>query len=222
MEIEVQNHSTNPTAIHWHGIELENYYDGVPGWSRSDKEITPAISPGTSFVARFTPPRPGTFIYHSHWHDSKQIQNGLYGPLIVLEPGQQLNADEDRSFVFSVGVYRPLGFMLLINGQPAPDPAPLQVGKHYRFRLINITDEGADLRVRLTSKQVPVTWKVVARDGADLAPGQIVESTADMILTVGATVDVDVTPADGGFLGLEISSESLGASATFPFMTMPK
>jgi FtsP/CotA-like multicopper oxidase with cupredoxin domain len=218
VEIEVQNHSSSPTAIHWHGIELENYYDGVPGWSRSDKEITSAIAPGTSFVARFTPPRAGTFIYHSHWHDPKQIQNGLYGPLIVLPPGESLNAEQDHSFVFSVGIYPPLGFMLLINGQPAPDPRPLKVGMRYRFRLINITDEGADLRVRLTSQQKPVTWKVTARDGADLPADQITDSAADMILTVGATCDVELTPSDSGPLDLEISSEGLGASATFPFL----
>jgi hypothetical protein len=108
--------------------------------------------------------------------------------------------------------------MLLINGQPAPDPRPLKVGMRYRFRLINITDEGADLRVRLTSQQKPVTWKVTARDGADLPADQITDSAADMILTVGATCDVELTPSDSGPLDLEISSEGLGASATFPFL----
>jgi FtsP/CotA-like multicopper oxidase with cupredoxin domain len=33
VEIEVVNRVKDPTAIHWHGIELESYYDGVPGWS---------------------------------------------------------------------------------------------------------------------------------------------------------------------------------------------
>ena len=54
--IEVRNLTGNPTAIHWHGIELESYYDGVPGWTGSGGQTTPAITPGGSFVAHMTPP----------------------------------------------------------------------------------------------------------------------------------------------------------------------
>jgi manganese oxidase len=218
VEIEIKNESHNPTAIHWHGIELETYYDGVPGWSGSGQQITPPIAPGTSFVARFTPPRAGTFIYHTHWHDQTQIQNGLYGPLIVLEPGQKLDPDLDRTFVFSVGVYPPLGFMMLINGQPGPDPLPLHTGKRYRFRLINITDDGSDMRVRFLLKGALISWRVVAKDGADLPPTQIVTTPADMFLTVGATCDVEVTLDQPGFAALRISSELLEDVAQYPFI----
>jgi len=48
VEIEIVNKLRQPTAIHWHGIELESYYDGVPGWTGSNAEITPAIAPGSS------------------------------------------------------------------------------------------------------------------------------------------------------------------------------
>jgi FtsP/CotA-like multicopper oxidase with cupredoxin domain len=90
VEIEVVNRLKDPTAIHWHGIELESYYDGVPGWSGAGTKITPPIAPGTSCVARMTPPSAGTFIYHTHWHDQFQLINGIYGQLIVLPPGEQL------------------------------------------------------------------------------------------------------------------------------------
>jgi manganese oxidase len=89
-EVEVKNTTSDPTAIHWHGMELESYYDGVPGWTGSDQQTSPPIAPGTSFVARMTPPRAGTFVYHTHWHDEKQLVNGVYGPLIVLEPGRNM------------------------------------------------------------------------------------------------------------------------------------
>ena len=220
VDIEIKNQSSGPTAIHWHGIELESYYDGVPGWSGSGQQITPAVAPGTSFVARITPPRAGTFIYHSHWHDDTGIRNGLYGPLIVLEPGQKLDPDEDRIFVFSVGIYAPLGFMMLINGQPGPDPLPLRAGKRYRFRLINITDEGSDLRVRLLFKDEPVSWRVVAKDGADLPPAQIVTSSDDMFLPVGSTCDLEVMLEKPGQPQLEISSEVLGDVAMQPFLVL--
>lgn len=65
VEIEVVNKLKDPTAIHWHGIELESYYDGVPGWSDMDKQIAPPIAPGSSFTAHIIPPRAGSFIYHT-------------------------------------------------------------------------------------------------------------------------------------------------------------
>jgi FtsP/CotA-like multicopper oxidase with cupredoxin domain len=203
-EIEVKNQSINPTAIHWHGIELESYYDGVSGWTGSSAQTTPPIAPGTSFIAHMTPPRAGTFIYHTHWHDALQIRNGLYGPLIVLDPGQKYDPEHDRTFVFSIGKYDPFGFLLLLNGTPQPDGMELHTATRYRLRLINITSNAVDLKVRLTSKGVPVQWKVIARDGADLPSAQLKMSPADMGLTVGSTCDVEYQADTPGPADLEI------------------
>src|SRR5580704_4234632 len=103
VEIEIVNRLKDPTAIHWHGIELDSYFDGVPGRSGAGTQITPSIEPGTSFVARMTPPRAGTFIYHTHWHDPSQLTNGIYGPLLVLPPGEKFDPSSDLTFVFSIG-----------------------------------------------------------------------------------------------------------------------
>ncbi|MGB9235361.1 MAG: multicopper oxidase domain-containing protein [Terriglobales bacterium] len=215
-EIEVKNQSTSPTAIHWHGIELESYYDGVAGWTGSGQQTTPPVAPGTSFIARMTPPRAGTFIYHTHWHDDAQLRNGLYGPLIVLEPGQKYDPEHDRSFVFSIGKYDPLGFMLLVNGKPEPYPVKLKIGTRYRLRFMNITDNISELRVRLTTKDVPVQWKVIAKDGADLPPAQLKYSTADMGITVGETYDVEYQTETAGFASLQIWLPSFPVTVTQP------
>jgi FtsP/CotA-like multicopper oxidase with cupredoxin domain len=215
-EIEVKNLTSNPTAIHWHGLELESYYDGVPGWSGSGQQTTPAVAPGTSFVARFTPPRAGTLIYHTHWHDVIQLRNGLYGPLIVLEPGQKYDPELDKIFVFSMGKYIPFGLILLVNGHPEPDPIELHTGIRYRLRFINITDEESDLRVRLTNKDVPVQWKVIAKDGADLPPGQVRFSKADMGISVGETYDVEYQAEAPGLAELEIWQPSFPSKVTLP------
>jgi FtsP/CotA-like multicopper oxidase with cupredoxin domain len=215
-EIEVKNQSSNPTVIHWHGIELESYYDGVAGWTGSGQQTTPPVAPGTSFIARMTPPRAGTFIYHTHWHDDVQLRNGLYGPLIVLEQGQKYNAEHDRTFVFSMGKYDPFGFMLLVNGYPQPDPVELHTATRYRLRLINITDGAADLRVRLTNKGVPVQWKVIAKDGANLPPAQLRLATADMGITVGSTYDVEYQADSPGIADLEIRQPSFPTPVTLP------
>ncbi len=132
-EIEVMNMTSKPTVIHWHGIEIESYYDGVAGRTGSAQQTSPAVAPGASFVARMTPLRTGTFIYHTHGHDEKQLLNGLYGPPIVLEPGQKYDPEHDRTFVFSMGKYAPFGFLLLINGHPQPDPIDLNSGTRYRL-----------------------------------------------------------------------------------------
>jgi FtsP/CotA-like multicopper oxidase with cupredoxin domain len=151
-----------------------------------------------------TPPRAGTFIYHSHWHDNAQLLNGLYGPLIVLEPGQKYDPEHDKTFVFSEGKYAPFGFLLLVNGHPQPDALELHASTQYRLRLINITDNAVDLRVRLTNKDLPVQWKVIAKDGADLPPAQLRLSKADMGITVGETYDVVYQAEAAGLAHLEI------------------
>ena len=86
VEITVVNRLGEATALHWHGIELDSYYDGVHGWSGVDRRLAPLIEPERSFVVRFTPPRAGTFMYHTHLHDERQLPLGLYGPVIVVEP----------------------------------------------------------------------------------------------------------------------------------------
>lgn len=215
-EIEIKNASSNPTAIHWHGIELESYYDGVVGWTGSGQQRTPPIPPGTSFVARMTPPRAGTFIYHTHWHDKAQLLNGLYGPLIVLEPGQTYDSEHDRVFVLSMGRYAPFGLVLLVNGHPQPDPIELQTGQLYRLRFINICDDAADLRLRLTAKDAPVQWEAVAKDGADLPPQQRKFVTADMAITVGETYDFEYQSPTPGLAELKVWEPSFPSSVTQP------
>jgi FtsP/CotA-like multicopper oxidase with cupredoxin domain len=203
-EIEVKNDSSHPTSIHWHGIEIESYYDGVAGWTGTSDKPSPPVEPGTSFIARMTPPRAGTFIYHTHWHDPAQLVNGLYGPLIVLEPGQKFDPAHDLIFVFGDGDFRAYGLMFLINGHPQPFPMFLRAGTPYRFRLINIMDNVVDLRVRLVSKDEPLQWKVVAKDGADLPPSQIKIAPAELPITVGETYDVEYQAASPGDARLEI------------------
>ena len=191
VEVEVVNHLQQPTAIHWHGIELESYYDGVPGWSGAATEITPPIAPGTSFIARMAPPRAGTFIYHTHWHDASQLTHGLYGPLIVLPPGEKFDPASDLTFVFSEGEFDTWGPMFLLNGRPQPRTLRLQTGKQYRLRLINISPDNVATQVSLHDGHGPVQWRIVAKDGADLAPEVVKPTAAETPITVGETYDAE-------------------------------
>ncbi|HJS97485.1 MAG TPA: multicopper oxidase domain-containing protein [Terriglobales bacterium] len=190
VDIEVVNHLQQPTAIHWHGIELESYYDGVPGWSGVSTEITPPIAPGASFIARMAPPRAGTFIYHTHWHDVSQLTHGLYGPLIVLPPGEKFDSASDLTFVFSEGDFE-WGPMFLVNGLPQLPALHLQTGKRYRLRLINIAPNNVALQVSLHDDHSPAQWRIIAKDGADLAPRAIHPAPAETPITVGETYDAE-------------------------------
>jgi len=189
--INVHNHLANPTAVHWHGIELESYFDGVPGWNQDSHGVTPPIAPGSSFVAEMKPPRAGTFIYHTHWHDVEQLTSGLYGPLIVLPPGRRFDSETDKVILISRGGPDFVNSPLLIDGSPQLAPFQLRVGTHYRFRLINITPEDMDLEVSLTQGDKPVTWTAIARDGRDLPAEQSIAQPALLRLPVGGTADFD-------------------------------
>jgi manganese oxidase len=221
VEIEIVNKLHDPTAIHWHGIELESYYDGVPGWSGADKQITPPIAPGSSFVARMVPPRAGTFIYHTHWHDEYQLTNGIYGPLIVLPPGEKFDPSSDIPFVFSIGNFGTLGEMALINGTPQSKVLQLQVEKKYKFRLINISTNNQGMQVSLHNKNGTVEWRVVAKDGADLPAPLVHPSNAQLTVTVGETYDVEFSTATAQdlLLDLLLPGQKIHTSQTLSFMS---
>ena len=215
-EIEVRNLSNSPTAIHWHGIELDSYYDGVPGWTGSGQHLSPAIEPASSFIARMTPPRAGTFIYHTHWHDSGQLANTVYGPLIVLEPGEKYDPDHDRTFLVSSGDYAPFGPMLLLNGSPEPYPMELKTGTRYRFRLINIMTNESELRVRLVSPDLPVHWTLIAQDAVDVPMAQQSLEAAELPITVGSTRDVVFQSDRPGYFEMQVPARLFGALVMLP------
>jgi FtsP/CotA-like multicopper oxidase with cupredoxin domain len=204
VEIEVFNKLKQPTAIHWHGIELESYYDGVPGWTGAGTQTTPPIAPGTSFVARMTPPRAGTFIYHTHWHDELQLTNGVYGPLIVLPAGEKLDPATDLVFVFSLGDFDALQLLGLINGTPQGKTLRLWAGKKYRLRLINISPNNQAMQVSLHNPNGPVDWRIIAKDGADLPPDLVRVSKAQLTITVGETYDAEFSTAAAQELLLDV------------------
>ncbi len=201
VEIAVENQLSQPTSVHWHGIELESYYDGVPGWGGDGRQITPPISPGETFVARFMPPRAGTFIYHTHLNDYIQLSTGLYGPLIVLEPGQRFEPELDKVFVLSRGGPDNDQDPFLINGSASPAQIQLIAGGRYRFRIIGITP-ALRLQVTLHRDGHTETWRAIAKDGAALPPSQAIRGLARVALLPGETYDFEFQPASAGRLRL--------------------
>ncbi|MFO1183741.1 MAG: multicopper oxidase family protein [Bauldia sp.] len=92
IRVRLHNDLPEATTIHWHGIELPNAMDGVPGLTQR------AVEPGETFDYEFAPPYAGTFWYHTHLHTEEQAERGLYGPLIV-EERSPIAVDRDLWFI---------------------------------------------------------------------------------------------------------------------------
>lgn len=203
--ITLQSALSKETQIHWHGMELESYNDGVPGWSGHLRQVTPAIAPGTKYDVQFTPPRAGTFIYHTHAHDPVQLASGLYGALIVTEPDRPFDPATERLVLLGGG--GPDSPSIEVNRSTNPLPMDLKAGVTYRFRLVNITTNFTAI-VSLRSDDGLLKWKAVAKDGADLPPSQMTTQAAQQTISVGETYDFEFKPESPGELRLEVRKRS--------------
>ena len=214
VRVTIVNRLRAPTAVHWHGIEMQDSYsDGVPGWSGQPPRLAPAIAPADSFTAEFTPTRSGTFIYHAHSHEAHQIASGLFGPLLVLEPGAPLDTAIDRTFV--IGGNGPDLSMGRVNGELTPPPLELTAGTTYRFRLVQINP---DWRVyaSLESPDGLLAWRAVAKDGAELPPAQAVSLPARVLMGPGETADFEFTPTKPGVAELVVATQLDGWQVRVP------
>ena len=91
--INVTNKMDEETSVHWHGLILPNFFDGVPYLT------TPPIKPGTTFQYRIPINQSGTYWYHSH--TMLQEQSGVYGSIIIQPKEITLEYDKDLVVVLS-------------------------------------------------------------------------------------------------------------------------
>lgn len=214
VEITIVNQLHEPTAVHWHGMELESFYDGVAGWGMHGHELTPTIAPGQSFCAKFTPPRAGTFIYHTHMDDEVQLAGGLYGAMIVVDPGTKFDVETEQLFVISAfGGRRSLDANVpisgLLNGDKQPAALHWQVGRKYRVRFIDISSAMVGALSVTGNNDAMVQWRARAKDGADLPPAQSLVQDAKLTIAPGETYDFEYQPQHPGTLKMEFKALAL-------------
>jgi FtsP/CotA-like multicopper oxidase with cupredoxin domain len=215
VSIVIVNRLDEPTAVHWHGIEVEDsYMDGAPGFSGAGGHLTPAIAPGDSFVARFTPPRSGTFMYHAHIDEVREELAGLEGALIVRDPGAAPSPD-DHVFLLKGDVGN-RQHPLEIDGQGNPDTLVLHVGRAARLRLLNLARAVAsaapsfwlttrpDSAPTSAGDTMVVRWLPTAKDGFDLPPAAQLTRPAQQVVAIGETYDFEYTPRSQGTMRLEV------------------
>jgi FtsP/CotA-like multicopper oxidase with cupredoxin domain len=130
--VRFQNRIDLPSTVHWHGVRLENRFDGVPDLTQ------PAVPPGGSFVYRVRFPDAGVYWYHPHVREDIEQSMGLVGNMLVDAPERDyyspVNREESlilsdllvhRDRLVPFGAEGPdfalmgrVGNLLLVNGEP--------------------------------------------------------------------------------------------------------
>lgn len=148
--VHVSNHGDVPATVHWHGLRLENRYDGVP------HETQQSIPVGEGFTYRVRFPDEGLYWYHPHLREDYAQDMGQYGNIVVepVDPGYWSAVDREviltlddvlihdgriaaynRSGPNHVAMGR-FGNVLLVNGQPEWS-LEVRRGEVVRFYLTN-------------------------------------------------------------------------------------
>jgi FtsP/CotA-like multicopper oxidase with cupredoxin domain len=210
VRITLVNRLKVPTAVHWHGMEIDSYPDGVAGWSGMPGKIAPVIQPADSFIAEFTPPRAGTFIYHSHVNELLQTNSGMYGALIVTDSAHRFDPRIDKIILVGGGgpgniEARSTG---MVNGTNAPQ-MELEAGTTYRLHIIQIHPQ-AMVIFRLGTDSTTARWTPVAKDGADLPPEQSTLRAATVLMGAGENGVFLYTPERTGLQKLNVQTRLAG------------
>ncbi|MEK7519888.1 MAG: multicopper oxidase domain-containing protein [Patescibacteria group bacterium] len=187
------------TTIHWHGMDVPNSQDGVPGVTQRP------IGPGEMFIYEFTAKPAGTRFYHthgtSHTDEAEQMDMGLAGAFIVEPKGY---AKPDREYTLMLDEWELMNGenmaalggmshgaggqhmmnynMFTINGRAFPDTEPLSVkiGERVLLRLINAGSSathpmhlhGSSFTVvAVDGNPIPLVAQLT-RDTIVLAPGE--------------------------------------------------
>jgi FtsP/CotA-like multicopper oxidase with cupredoxin domain len=208
VRILVKNNLDEQSGVHWHGLEIESYPDGVAGFSGIGDRIMPPIPPRGTFAAEFTPPRNGTFPYHSHLHEMRQIGSGMYGAIIVSDTPRDTTRDH---LIVAGGGGLPVFFkqsptFLLVNGRNSPRAITMTVGDTNRVRIVSIHADFT-LHFRLTSDSATARWTPLAVDGADLPVALRKSKIARVHMGPGETADFLFVPTRVGQLTLEVWQE---------------
>jgi FtsP/CotA-like multicopper oxidase with cupredoxin domain/cation diffusion facilitator CzcD-associated flavoprotein CzcO len=105
--VNVANHGDLETTVHWHGLRLENRYDGT-------HDTQAPIPVGERFTYLVHVPDPGVYWYHPHIREDYGQELGLYGNILAVPEGPDYWPAVNRELVLT------LDDVLLENGRIAP------------------------------------------------------------------------------------------------------
>ena len=196
--VHFSNRLPQPTTVHWHGVRVPIEMDGVPGYSQ------PEVQPGGSFTYDFVLRDAGLYWYHPHVMSAAQVGFGLYGALLVDDPGEAVDVSDELVLVLSdiafdargvldspdsggsVGmVFGREGNHLLVNGRERPT-LHVRNGVPQRWRIVNAA-KSRHFRLDLAG----LTFTKIGGDGG---LQEYPEPFDQLILAAGERADVIVTP----------------------------
>jgi FtsP/CotA-like multicopper oxidase with cupredoxin domain len=134
--VQVTNDGDVEATVHWHGLRLDNRYDGVP------HETQQPIPIGGTFTYQLQFPDAGFYWYHPHIREDFGLEMGLYGTIVVepADPGYWPAADRQLTLT--------LDDLLVEDGHIAPfsrsGPNYVAMGRYGNVMLINGDTEFAD------------------------------------------------------------------------------
>ena len=205
--VNVENQGDVEATVHWHGLRLENRYDGT-------HETQTPIEVGERFSARVTFPDPGAYWYHPHIREDYGQELGLYGnclveprdpdywppanrelPLtlddILLEDGKVAPFSRAETTYAAMGRF---GEVLLVNGETDLS-LDARLGEVVRLYLTNTANTRV-FKVALPGARM----KLVGGDSGHVEHEEFVE---DVVLAPSERVVVDVLFDKPGDLTLE-------------------
>ena len=127
--VQVRNDGDVEATVHWHGLRLENQYDGVP-----DETQVP-IPIGGTYTCKVRFPDAGFYWYHPHIREDFGLEMGLYGTIVVEPADLSYWPAADRQLTLT------LDDLLVEDGHIAPfsrsGPTFVAMGRYGNVMLIN-------------------------------------------------------------------------------------
>jgi len=229
LRVLANNQLNVPTTIHWHGMIVPNYMDGVPGVTQMP------IAPGRSVIYEYPLRQSGTYWYHSHV--GFQEQTGLSGPLIIESRNEPHAYDHDVVvFLQDFLNQAPAGIVPQIRGQQTPTSAvqppkqggypfpadrKFEVDVNYPGYLLNGRSNrdpwtlkvrrGDRIRFRMINGSTASFFRVmldghkmqlIAADGQPVEPSEI----SNLVLATAERYDVLVTVQESGSFTLHAAA----------------
>jgi FtsP/CotA-like multicopper oxidase with cupredoxin domain len=207
VDVDIVNEGDMEATVHWHGLRLENRYDGT-------HETQAAIPVGGRYTARIEVPDPGVYWYHPHIREDYGQEMGLYGNILVEPAAADYWPPVDRELALT------LDDILLEDGKIAPfDRAETTYAAMGRFGNVLLARGESDLsldarvgevaRVYLTNTANTRVFKVALPGalmklvGGDSGRVEREELVDELILAPSERVVVDVLFGRAGSLTLE-------------------
>jgi suppressor of ftsI len=127
--VDFANHLDQPTTVHWHGVRLDNPFDGVPDVTQ------PAVPPGGQFTYHLRFPDAGVYWYHPHVREDIQQNLGLTGNILVRSPRRDYFSPAHREEVLMLSDVLLGDHGLVPYGRTAPTHALM--GRFGNVLLVN-------------------------------------------------------------------------------------